>query len=196
MPVEHNHHPYAYPQQQHAQTTQQQILIPSPSIVPSQPMLYTPSRSQNMVFENLSRTELIERVIQLERERHTPPGTTTNTAAALATPAMHPAVSTTPFSYPISSPSDETHGSPLLMEGLKQEAEQQDDENQVHVCRWADCNLQTSSLASLIDHIGRDHIGSGKVRTQNTRLFLLGWEEMSTYLPECYVGALSAILPM
>ncbi|ORY98479.1 hypothetical protein BCR43DRAFT_487603 [Syncephalastrum racemosum] len=161
MTAEQHHYTYAYPQQ-HPQAAQEHILIPSPSIVPSQPMLYTPSRSQNMVFENLSRSELIDRVVQLERERYTPPGTTANPAAEMTTAAIPTALTTAPFSYPVNSPSDEIHGSPLLMTGLEQEDEYQDDVKQVHICRWADCDLQTSSLSSLIEHIGRDHIGSGK----------------------------------
>ncbi|OZJ05050.1 hypothetical protein BZG36_02076 [Bifiguratus adelaidae] len=58
------------------------------------------------------------------------------------------------------SPTSSTPNSPAL--SSKDADEREDEEDDKHVCKWKDCQQEFPALESLISHVGEVHIGSGK----------------------------------
>ncbi|KAK4512200.1 uncharacterized protein ATC70_013443 [Mucor velutinosus] len=96
----------------------------------------------NSLFCHLSREELIQRVVQLEREKQLNSKLTGSTAAAAA----------------VASSDKEGPNSPPNAHHTAEGS----DEDEVHPCRWSGCDTSATSLDQLIAHIKDVHIGSGK----------------------------------
>ncbi|GAN06139.1 conserved hypothetical protein [Mucor ambiguus] len=94
----------------------------------------------NTLFCHLSREELIQRVVQLEREKQLNSKLSGSAASAvIASDKEGP-----------KSPRNAHH----TAEGS--------DEDEAHPCRWSGCDTSATSLDQLIVHIKDVHIGSGK----------------------------------
>jgi hypothetical protein len=101
----------------------------------------------------LSREQLIERVVQLEMEKsnrsitiqHEP---TINYEPTLCKPTKKPTNQQQPLP-------------PTTTTTIKQE----EPENKMYSCLWVNCTAQAPSLDKLMTHICESHIGSGKVCT-------------------------------
>ncbi|EPB90212.1 hypothetical protein HMPREF1544_02896 [Mucor circinelloides 1006PhL] len=93
----------------------------------------------NTSFCHLSREELIQRVVQLEREKQLNSKLSGSTASAAV------------------SSDKEGPNSPNV-----HHTADGSDEDEVHPCRWSGCDTSATSLDQLIVHIKDVHIGSGK----------------------------------
>ncbi|KAI8888117.1 hypothetical protein K501DRAFT_30196 [Backusella circina FSU 941] len=91
-----------------------------------------PDKFAKSSFGHLSREELIQRVVQLEKEKS--------------------------LSKQLDSTSSEKNISNLLQVPPLDNSDEED----THSCQWSDCNTVTTTLDHLIVHIQDIHIGSGK----------------------------------
>lgn len=104
---------------------------------------------ENTLLTQLSREQLIERVVQLELEK-TNRGTTVRRRSSCSSSSAH----TTLDNYDTVIPRQHNYEITLC----KQEGEQ----TKMHSCLWVNCTAQAPSLDKLMTHICESHIGSGK----------------------------------
>lgn len=118
----------------------------------------------NTSFCHLSREELIQRVVQLEREKQLNSKLSGKTNKSFSVVVLLNAVSTCLIGSTISTASaavssdKEGPNSPNV-----HHTADGSDEDEVHPCRWSGCDTSATSLDQLIVHIKDVHIGSGKV---------------------------------
>ncbi|CAO3622505.1 unnamed protein product [Mucor hiemalis] len=104
---------------------------------------------ENTLLTQLSREQLIERVVQLELEK-TNRSTTIRRRSSCSSSSAH----TTLDNYDAVMPRQHNYEITLC----KQEGEQ----TKMHSCLWVSCTAQAPSLDKLMTHICESHIGSGK----------------------------------
>jgi len=125
----------------------------------------------NSLFCHLSREELIQRVVQLEREKQLNSKLTGKTNKSFSVMVLLNGVSTkcligsTAAAAAVASSDKEGPNSPPNAHHTAEGS----DEDEVHPCRWSGCDTSATSLDQLIAHIKDVHIGSGKVHMYNIK---------------------------
>lgn len=103
----------------------------------------------------LSREQLIERVVQLEMEK-------SNRSITIQHEPTLNYESTLNYKPTLCKPTKKPTNQqpPVSTTTIKQE----EPENKMYSCLWVNCTAQAPSLDKLMTHICESHIGSGKVR--------------------------------
>jgi hypothetical protein len=102
---------------------------------------------QDDTLTQLSREQLIERVVQLEMERSNRSITIQHEPTLNYEPTL---------CKPTKKPTNQQPPSPPITK--------EEPENKMYSCLWVNCTAQAPSLDKLMTHICESHIGSGKVR--------------------------------
>ncbi|KAI9258610.1 hypothetical protein EDC94DRAFT_660752 [Helicostylum pulchrum] len=134
-----------YSEQQHNLFLSQQQ--DSSSIITHMQQFYYEQEDNNNLLNNLSREQLIERVVQLEMEK-----------------TSRRSISSSSLSQEFYKDDTDHHYEITLSNHHHQQQQQQEQqqETKMHSCLWVHCTAQAPTLDQLMTHICDSHIGSGK----------------------------------
>jgi hypothetical protein len=151
--------PFSMPPDFRQQQQQQQPQIPQAPLVTSQPQ---PVATH---YENMSREELIARLVVLENEKSSRAKAENNKMEE-----RNPLLIDTKMNNNNKSDEDDedSPSTPAESESRtsvneEEDDEEEEDETKQLECKWKDCQEKFTKLQKLISHISDDHVGSGKV---------------------------------